>query len=185
MLIAENDRKTALAKQQTAGMESPMALVEKAMAAVRVAQRAAKQAGDDRIMGWAATVATSHAESIAISSGYDPSKVCSTSKTTPLSSKCSAPKSVSVSSSVSVKDQKRRARLAFGQQQGSEFESFLMRYGVRSTSELVDVRVKLGRELNYSDWKAGRFTLSPVEARLVADEYKGSTYYRCDDDIYY
>jgi len=65
MMIAENKRKAKEAEEKLKHLESPLALLATAMRAVRVAEQCAKKQGDQRVAGWARTVAESYAESVA------------------------------------------------------------------------------------------------------------------------
>jgi len=65
MMIAENERKAKEAEEKLKHLESPLALLATAMKAMRVAEQCAKKQGDQRVAGWARTVAESYAESVA------------------------------------------------------------------------------------------------------------------------
>lgn len=65
MHIAENLRKAKEAEEKVRQMESPEALLVRAMAMVSMAEQCAKKSNDSKVAGWAQTVATSYAESIA------------------------------------------------------------------------------------------------------------------------
>jgi len=65
MHIAENVRRAKEAEERIRQMESPEALLRRAMAMVTVAEECAKKGNDSKVAGWAQTVATSYAESIA------------------------------------------------------------------------------------------------------------------------
>jgi len=65
MHIAENERRTRKAREEVAYLDSPEAMLRKAMSMVNMAESCAKKKNDHKVAGWAETVATSYAESIA------------------------------------------------------------------------------------------------------------------------
>jgi hypothetical protein len=169
LLIAENERKLREEEQRVKYLDSPMALVESAMRAVAMAEKAAKKVNDSKVMGWAQTVATSYAESISGTSGSLPKsglKSCSVpSVSAPLSSSASQadPRarvglrsgskvcstqatsvSVSVSSSASQVDQKYSLqRMPAGKQ-----ELVAMKYGLIASEELPAMRAWYGKRID-------------------------------------
>jgi len=64
-LIAKNEREAAQDRMKLEEMSSPVALVKEAMRMVNLASRCKKSEGDSAVAGWARTVASGCAESIA------------------------------------------------------------------------------------------------------------------------
>jgi len=65
MHIAQNEQRAQEAKERVDAMRSPVAIMKKAVALAEQASKIAKKEGDSKVMGWAKTVATSEAESLA------------------------------------------------------------------------------------------------------------------------
>jgi len=65
MHIAENERRARKARADVERMDSPTAILKTAMQSVKLARQCAESKGESAVAGWAETVATSHAESVA------------------------------------------------------------------------------------------------------------------------
>jgi len=65
MHVAQNEHRAQEAKERVDAMRSPIAIMKKAVALAEQASKIAKKEGDSKVMGWAQTVATSEAESLA------------------------------------------------------------------------------------------------------------------------
>jgi len=65
MHIAQNEQRAQEAKERVETMKSPVTIMKKAVALAEQASKIAKKEGDSKVMGWAQTVATSEAESLA------------------------------------------------------------------------------------------------------------------------
>jgi len=149
VLIARNNRELADEKARLAHLNSPMAAVEEAMRVVAIAERLAKRDNDNRVLGWAKTVAEDYASSIS-----------GTARSVP---------TVSVSASSSVSQAEARAAEKFGLRvmPANGPEAVLVTHGVVSVAELVSARQKLGRRLEEAQL-LGKKPLFPLTKQLQA-----------------
>jgi len=65
MHVAENRRREREANARIAEMDSPMGILNEVMKGIRMAEEAAKRSNDQKVAGWAQTVASSYAEHVA------------------------------------------------------------------------------------------------------------------------